>query len=56
MYMDFNLYEVNRAAHEDRLRDAEQARLANQFHHNMLDGFASRVGSLYKRNRTETEK
>ena len=56
MYMDFNLYEVNRAVHEDRLRDAEQARLANQVHHTMLDGFVSRVEGLYKRNRTEAEK
>ena len=56
MYMDFNLYEVNRATHEDRLRDAEQARLANQFQNNMFDGFVSRIEGLYKRNRTETEK
>lgn len=56
MYMDYNLYEVNRTTHEDRLRDAEQARLANQFHQGMLDGFVSRIEGLYKRNRTETEK
>ncbi len=56
MYINFNLYDEGRITHEERLRDAEHARLANQVRHIRGDGFMSRLEDYYKQYRSGTDK
>jgi len=48
-------YDEGRMIYEDRLRNAEQARFANQFHQSWFDQLMARLSGKTKQQRPETE-